>query len=164
MLHFLSCTSLIYIFFFFSSISFSLFTFHLDEVYRHRIIGLKSAKAGRVFRDFLHFRAKEGKFTNCIVCPTGGAKLPVESGKSWYFTWQIHDILTICTKHMASQRALVVKNPPASARDIRSTVRSLGQEDPLEEGMATHSSILAWRIPWTEESDGLQSIRSQSQT
>ena len=35
-------------------------------------------------------------------------------------------------------------------------VRSLGQEDPLEEGMATHSSILAWRIPWTEELGGLQ--------
>jgi len=40
-------------------------------------------------------------------------------------------------------------------------VRSLGQEDPLEEGMATHSSILAWRIPWTEESGALQSIGSQ---
>ena len=37
-------------------------------------------------------------------------------------------------------------------------VRSLGREDPLEEGMATHSSILAWRIPWTEEPDGLQSM------
>jgi len=37
-------------------------------------------------------------------------------------------------------------------------VRSLGWEDPLEEGMATHSSILAWRIPWTEEPDGLQSM------
>ena len=37
-------------------------------------------------------------------------------------------------------------------------VRSLGQEDPMEEGMATHSSILAWRIPWTEELGGLQSI------
>ena len=37
-------------------------------------------------------------------------------------------------------------------------VRSLGQEDPLEEEMATHSSILAWRIPWTEEPGGLQSI------
>ena len=36
-------------------------------------------------------------------------------------------------------------------------IRSLGQEDPLEEGMATHSSILAWRIPWTEEVDELQS-------
>ena len=40
-------------------------------------------------------------------------------------------------------------------------VRSLGQEDPLEEGMGTHSSILAWRIPWTEESGGLQSTGSQ---
>ena len=40
-------------------------------------------------------------------------------------------------------------------------VRSLGQEDPLEEGMATHSSILAWRIPWTEEPEGLQSMGLQ---
>ena len=40
-------------------------------------------------------------------------------------------------------------------------VRSLGQEDPLEEEMATHSSILAWEIPWTEELDGLQSMGSQ---
>ena len=40
-------------------------------------------------------------------------------------------------------------------------IRSLGQEDPLEEGMATHSSILAWRIPWTEELGGLQSMGSQ---
>ena len=40
-------------------------------------------------------------------------------------------------------------------------VQSLSQEDPLEEGMATHYSILAWRIPWTEESDGLQSMGLQ---
>ena len=40
-------------------------------------------------------------------------------------------------------------------------VGSLGQEDPLEEGMATHSRILAWRISWTEEPGGLQSIGSQ---
>ena len=40
-------------------------------------------------------------------------------------------------------------------------VRSLGQEDPLEEGMATYSNILAWRIPWTEEPGGLWSIGSQ---
>ena len=39
--------------------------------------------------------------------------------------------------------------------------RSLGREDPLEEGMATHSSILAWRIPWTEEPGGLQTIGLQ---
>ena len=40
-------------------------------------------------------------------------------------------------------------------------VRFLGWEDPLEEGMATHSRILAWRIPWTEEPEGLQSMESQ---
>ena len=43
-------------------------------------------------------------------------------------------------------------------------VQSLGWEDPLEEDMATHFSILAWRIPWTEESSGLQSMGSQSDT
>ena len=42
-------------------------------------------------------------------------------------------------------------------------VRSLGQEDPLEKGMATHSSILAWEIPWTEELDRLQFMGSKSQ-
>ena len=40
-------------------------------------------------------------------------------------------------------------------------VPSMGQEDPLEKGMATHSSVLAWRIPWTEEPGGLQSTGSQ---
>ena len=43
-------------------------------------------------------------------------------------------------------------------------VQSLGGEDPLEKGMATHCSILAWKIPWTEESGGLQSMESRSQT
>ena len=43
-------------------------------------------------------------------------------------------------------------------------VQSLGQEDPLEKGMATHSSTLAWRIPWTEEPGRLQSMGSQSRT
>ena len=51
-----------------------------------------------------------------------------------------------------------VKNLPA-VQETR--VRSLGQEDPREKGMATHSSILAWRIPWTEEPGGLQSMGSQ---
>ena len=54
--------------------------------------------------------------------------------------------------------AQIVKNPPV----VQETwVRSLGQEDPLEKGMATHSSILAWRIPWTEEPGGLQSVGSK---
>ena len=51
----------------------------------------------------------------------------------------------------ASQVALVVKSLPANAGDVRRPGLSLNQEDPLEEGMATHSSILAWRISWTEE-------------
>ena len=58
----------------------------------------------------------------------------------------------------ASQAVLVVKNLPANAGDIEMQVQSLGQEDPLKEETATHSSILAWRIPWTEESGRLQSM------
>ena len=54
--------------------------------------------------------------------------------------------------------ALLVKNPLANAGDIKEVVQSLGREDPLEEEMATHSSILARRSPWTEEPGGLQSI------
>ena len=58
----------------------------------------------------------------------------------------------------ASLVAQMIKNLPA----MRDTwVPSLGWEDPLEEGMATHSSIPAWRIPWAEEPGGLQSIGSQ---
>ena len=56
---------------------------------------------------------------------------------------------------------LLVKNPPASAGDLREGFRFLGQEDPLEEEMAIHSSILTWGIPWTEEPGGLQSRGSQ---
>ena len=58
----------------------------------------------------------------------------------------------------ASLVTQTVKNPPA----LRETwVQSLGWEDPLEKGMATHSRILAWRIPWTEEPGGLQSMGLQ---
>ena len=54
-----------------------------------------------------------------------------------------------------------VKNPPAMQETQEMQVRSLGREDPLEKRMATHSSILDWRIPWTEEPSGLQSTGSQ---
>ena len=54
----------------------------------------------------------------------------------------------------------MVKNLPAM---LETRVQSLGQEDPLEKRMATHSSILAWRIPWTEDPGGLQSMGGQSQ-
>ena len=65
--------------------------------------------------------------------------------------------LRICIS-TASLVPQIVKNLPALWETL---VRSLGWEDPLEEGMATHSSILAWRIPWTEESGGLQPVGSQ---
>ena len=54
-----------------------------------------------------------------------------------------------------------VKNPPAMQEPQETWVRSLGREDPLEKEMATHSSNLAWRIPWTEKPGRLQSIGSQ---
>ena len=54
-----------------------------------------------------------------------------------------------------SQVVVVVKNPPANARDVGLIP---GLEDPLEKEMATHSSTLAWKIPWTEEPGGLQSM------
>ena len=54
-----------------------------------------------------------------------------------------------------------VKNPIAMQEPQESWVRFQGQEDPLEKGMATHSSILAWRLPWTEEPSRLQSMGSQ---
>ena len=59
----------------------------------------------------------------------------------------------------------MVKNPPTMQEPKEMWVRSLGWEVPLEEGMAAHFSILAWRIPWTEEPGGLQIHRiARSQT
>ena len=54
-----------------------------------------------------------------------------------------------------------VKNPPAVQETQETQVPSLVREDPLEEGMATHSSILAWKIPWTKEPGGVWSLGSQ---
>ena len=71
--------------------------------------------------------------------------------------------LTCPIKDGASQVALVVQNPPANAGDLRdmSSIPELGRSS--EKEMATYSSILAWRIPWTEEPGGLRSLRLQSQ-
>ena len=55
----------------------------------------------------------------------------------------------------------MVKNLPAMQKMQEMQFRTLGQEDSLKEGMGTHSSILAWRIPWTEEPGGLPSMGSQ---
>ena len=68
------------------------------------------------------------------------------------------DIVAGESQVVVSLVAQAVKNLPATQE---TRVRSLGWEDPLEEGMATHSRILAWRIPWTEEPDELQFMGSQ---
>ena len=68
------------------------------------------------------------------------------------------DFMSLLTTLWASLVAQLVKNSPAMQE---TWVRSLGREDPLEKKMATHSSILTWRILWTDESGGLQSMGSQ---
>ena len=66
---------------------------------------------------------------------------------------------------MGFPRGSVVKNLPAMQEPQETRVQSLGWQDALEEEMTTHSSILAWRIPWTEEPGGLQSVgRKESDT
>ena len=79
--------------------------------------------------------------------------------------WEILYTYERCQKAPGRQKAgfpvaQMVKNLPAMQE---TWIWSLGWEDPLEKGMATHSSILAWRIPWTEEPGGLQSMGSQTE-
>ena len=91
-----------------------------------------------------------------------GESSPVFSG-SWLVSlglWGERGT-NISRRYRASWASLVaqtVKNLPAMQE---TSVPSLGWEDPLEKGMATHSSILAWEIPWTEEPGGLESMGSQ---
>ena len=68
--------------------------------------------------------------------------------------------LKLASPKTASTMARWVKNPPAMQESQERQVPSLGHKDPWEEGMATLSSILFWRIPWREEPSGLQSIGS----
>ena len=75
-----------------------------------------------------------------------------------YFMFSPTGILQDFDDIWASLVAQMVNRQPAMQETC---VRSLGQEDPLEKEMATHSSTLAWRILWTEEPGGLQSMRSQ---
>ena len=73
----------------------------------------------------------------------------------------IVSIKWITNENLGLPGGSVVKNLPAMPEPQETGVPSLGWEDPLEKVMATHSSILAWRIPWTGESGGLQSMGSQ---
>ena len=90
---------------------------------------------------------------NCVIVP-------------WmYFKGKLLPrVIGVEPKHQcngAYQVALLVKNPSASARDARDMGSIPGSGRSLEEGMAAHSHILAWRIPWTEELGRLQSVGSQ---
>ena len=73
----------------------------------------------------------------------------------FFFFLIVKETHTHTHTHRVSQVALVVKNLPTMQESQETWVRSLGQEDPLEKEMATHFSILAWKIPWTEEPGGL---------
>ena len=75
-----------------------------------------------------------------------------------YLVYQWEDVFRGQEVGWASLVAQIVKNLPPKQE---TPVQSLGQEDPLEKGMANHSSILAWRIPWTEEPGRLQSMGLQ---
>ena len=106
----------------------------------------------------------------------GVLDLPPKLLLSWIFLltlictsvdWDIHVLdleLCLTLPSLDLPGGSAINNLPAMQELQEMQVRSLGLEDPLEEGMATHSSILAWRIAWTEKSGGLQFIGSQSGT
>ena len=75
-----------------------------------------------------------------------------------------HTVLACFSALLGFPGGSVIRNPLAMQESKEVRVRSLSREDPLEEGMATYSNFLAWRIPWREELGGLHSIGSQSQT
>ena len=97
----------------------------------------------------------------CPVFPQASSNLTLKP--PWHFTQEWKPRYRERNERLpkaneASVVAQTVKNLPAMQETC---VGSLGQEDPLKKPMATHSSILAWRIPWTEEPDGLQPMGSQ---
>ena len=101
----------------------------------------------------------------CIGVTSGS--LPIPHFPSWMvcleWAWAGRDpLFGVCSTSPAHPRWLNGKEPACPVQELQETwVRSLGWEDSLEEGMATHSSIPAWRIPGTEEIGGLQSTGSQ---
>ena len=101
------------------------------------------------------FSLKEFNFILLFI--KGTPKQPVI-----YFSLLLQLSPLLCGKILSNKRASLVAQRVKRLPAMQETgVRSLGREDPLEKEMATHSSILAWRIPWTEEADGLQSTGSQ---
>ena len=93
------------------------------------------------------------------VTTNGGYQMVPNHADTFYLVCNI--FLCLYSYFWAFQVAQWVKNSPARQQMQETRVWSLGLEDSLEEGMAAHSRILAWRIPWMEESGGLQFIGSQ---
>ena len=103
------------------------------------------------------WRSSAGRISSCFLRFFFQKHLLV----GFFFKYLFFKIIEMVIDYFATVMnyvAQLVKNPPAMQE---TSVWFLGGEDPLEEGMATHSSILAWRIPWTEEPSGLQSMGSQ---
>ena len=95
-----------------------------------------------------------------LAQPTGTKGLPPEALLPFHARRELPLPRTLIISMACARPSLVVqmvKNPPATQE---TKVLTLGWEDPLEKGMATHSSILAWRIPWIEKPGGLQSTRT----
>ena len=105
------------------------------------------------------FVSSENQNKLCVIC-VGHMLMLCDSSQIAICGFPILPALFLVA-YGTSQLALVAKNPPAMQEQQKTWVRSLGQEDPLEEGMATHSSILPWRVPWTEEPGRLESIAFQ---
>ena len=81
-------------------------------------------------------------------------------GRKW--AYRVLGDLSVTLYHKSSYATLVAQKVKNLSSILKTQIQSLDWEDPLEKEMATHSSILAWRIPWTEEPGGLQSTGSQS--
>ena len=92
--------------------------------------------------------------------PRGSVSPLLGRFQGWSLSLYVEEPCYSRVRISASLVAQQVKNPPAMQETQETWVRSLGQEDPQGEEMATHSSILAWKIPWTEEHGGLQPERS----
>ena len=104
-----------------------------------------------------------------LLCPVGGRSVPplysTIGGLRDFAYCKIQSFFWLHLRgSLGFPGGLAVKNPLAMQELQEMQVQSLDWEDPLEEGMATHSSILAWRIPRTEEPDGLQFMGSQRVT
>ena len=114
--------------------------------------GLQSMGSHRVGRGWAS--NNEG---NAEWCDIAGRTCP-------WFRLGFHALRCLYGLRWTSLVVQLVKNLPANAEDARNADLIPGQEDPLEKEMATHSSIHAWKIPWTEEPGGLLSMGLQSQT